>query len=168
MLKGGCFCGKLRYEVSGTPFDSTICHCADCRRAIAAPFVAWFSIKSSEFRFVRGVPASLVSSESVLRDFCPTVEHNSPIDTKISSARSTFRRVVSTRRKRFLRPITRGYRKSFSGFISLTPCRNTTEALSLATPDLAIKTGRPRNAYPHEGSVVGPCMCCDWCRFSRP
>ncbi|MGA7777239.1 MAG: GFA family protein [Paraburkholderia sp.] len=71
MLKGGCFCGKLRYEVSGTPFDSTICHCADCRRAIAAPFVAWFSIKSSEFRLVRGVPASLVSSESVLRDFCP-------------------------------------------------------------------------------------------------
>lgn len=71
MLNGGCFCGKLRYEVSGTPFDSTLCHCVDCRRTVAAPFVAWFSVKRSEFRLVHGVPASLASSKSVLRAFCP-------------------------------------------------------------------------------------------------
>ncbi|MBP0589915.1 GFA family protein [Paraburkholderia sp. LEh10] len=71
MLKGGCFCGKVRYEISGTPFDSTICHCTDCRRASASPFVAWFSVRQSGFRFVDGEPRSFASSKAVLRAFCP-------------------------------------------------------------------------------------------------
>jgi hypothetical protein len=71
MLKGGCYCGSVRYEVSGTPFDATFCHCADCRRCAAAPFVAWFSVKRSEFRVVQGEPKHFASSEAVLRTFCP-------------------------------------------------------------------------------------------------
>jgi hypothetical protein len=70
MLTGGCFCGKLRYEVPGAPFYSTICHCVDCRRASGAPLVAWFTVKQSEFRFVLGAPASFASSAPVLRAFC--------------------------------------------------------------------------------------------------
>src|SRR5215471_16969377 len=70
MLKGGCFCGKIRYEVLGTPFDSTLCHCVDCRRLSAAACVAWFSVRRSEFRFVLGQPATLASSNAVLRAFC--------------------------------------------------------------------------------------------------
>ncbi|WP_222945919.1 GFA family protein [Paraburkholderia podalyriae] len=71
MLKGRCFCREVRYEVLDIPFDSTVCHCADCRRASAAPFVAWFSVKRSEFRFVHGEPRSFASSKAVLRTFCP-------------------------------------------------------------------------------------------------
>jgi hypothetical protein len=70
MLKGGCFCGKVRYEIVGMPFYSTICHCVDCRRISGAPFVAWFSVRQSEFRFVLGEPAALASSKSVVRAFC--------------------------------------------------------------------------------------------------
>ncbi len=29
--KGGCFCGQIRYETSGPPFQETSCHCAICR-----------------------------------------------------------------------------------------------------------------------------------------
>jgi hypothetical protein len=29
---GGCLCGAVRYEVTGTLRDVTVCHCAMCRR----------------------------------------------------------------------------------------------------------------------------------------
>ncbi len=43
MLRGGCFCGNIRYEAVGTPFNETNCHCSICRRTTGAPFVTWFS-----------------------------------------------------------------------------------------------------------------------------
>jgi hypothetical protein len=70
MLSGGCACGALRYEVRGQPFHSTLCHCADCRRAAGAPAVAWFSVKAAELAFVRGAPALHRSSPPVERAFC--------------------------------------------------------------------------------------------------
>ncbi|WP_207002153.1 GFA family protein [Trinickia mobilis] len=70
MLTGGCFCGKVRYEVFGDVVDSTICHCVDCRRISAAPFVGWLTVKRSGFRFVDGEPKTIASSQAVLRAFC--------------------------------------------------------------------------------------------------
>ena len=32
MISGRCLCGRIRYEVRGTPFHETLCHCDDCRR----------------------------------------------------------------------------------------------------------------------------------------
>ena len=52
MLTGGCFCGAIRYEARGTPFDETNCHCSICRRTPGAPFVTWFSPRSSDFRII--------------------------------------------------------------------------------------------------------------------
>jgi len=40
MLTGGCYCGYLRYDVFGQPFDETVCHCSIYRRTTGAPFVA--------------------------------------------------------------------------------------------------------------------------------
>ncbi len=48
MLKSGCFCGAIRYEMAGAPFDQTSCHCLICRRTTGAPFVAWFSVPQLE------------------------------------------------------------------------------------------------------------------------
>jgi hypothetical protein len=28
MLTGGCFCGHVRYEAGGVPFNPTVCHCS--------------------------------------------------------------------------------------------------------------------------------------------
>jgi hypothetical protein len=70
MLTGGCFCGRVRYEVTGVPYNATNCHCAICRRASGAPFVAWFSVKRGEFRIVAGEPASFRSSDHGTRRFC--------------------------------------------------------------------------------------------------
>ncbi|MET3107219.1 hypothetical protein AAKU67_002582 [Oxalobacteraceae bacterium GrIS 2.11] len=71
MLTGGCFCGQIRYEVSGKPDHLTNCHCAICRRTTGAPFVTWFSVLLSEFRFMQGQPTQFKSTEKALRTFCP-------------------------------------------------------------------------------------------------
>jgi hypothetical protein len=71
MLRGGCFCGDIRYEADGTPFDETNCHCSICRRTTGAPSVAWFSVERAEFRFVSGTPVRFNSSEKAARSFCP-------------------------------------------------------------------------------------------------
>jgi hypothetical protein len=70
MLQGGCFCGRVRYEVTGIPFDETNCHCSICRRTTGAPFVAWFSVRSSEFRLASGTPSRFRSSVKAIRSFC--------------------------------------------------------------------------------------------------
>ncbi len=70
-LKGGCFCGRIRYEVTGTPFHETLCHCAICRGTSGAVSVAWFSIERSQFRFTEGEPTRFKSSRRATRTFCP-------------------------------------------------------------------------------------------------
>src|SRR4051812_47536370 len=71
MLKGGCFCGEIRYEAAARPFNETSCHCSICRRTAGAPFVAWFSVPRTGFRLLQGAPARFRSSAHGTRSFCP-------------------------------------------------------------------------------------------------
>jgi hypothetical protein len=70
MLKGGCYCGAVRYEATGAPFNETNCHCSICRRTTGAPFVAWFSVRRDAFRFVVGTPTRFNSTAKASRSFC--------------------------------------------------------------------------------------------------
>ena len=70
MLKGGCFCGKIRYETDDRPTQATVCHCSICRRTSAAPLVAWFTVTPGSFRFASGQPTTFHSSEHATRTFC--------------------------------------------------------------------------------------------------
>ena len=70
MLTGGCFCGRVRYEADGAPFNETNCHCSICRRTTGAPYVAWFSVRRSELKMT-GEPARFRSSAKATRSFCP-------------------------------------------------------------------------------------------------
>ncbi len=72
ILQGGCYCGAVRYVVDGDTFNSTLCHCSDCRRIAGAPAVAWFSTAMAHFRFSQGNTATFRSSEHILRSFCAT------------------------------------------------------------------------------------------------
>ena len=71
MLTGGCFCGQVRYEVSGTPLGE-ICHCSICRCTTGAPMVGWFTVRPSEFRLTAGTLTQFRSTAPVERGFCPT------------------------------------------------------------------------------------------------
>lgn len=70
MLTGGCYCGAIRYEIHSAAFDSTLCHCATCRKLSAAPAVAWFSVGRDGLRWVRGAAKMFESSPRVSRSFC--------------------------------------------------------------------------------------------------
>jgi len=70
MLTGGCFCGRVRYEAEGAPFNQTSCHCSICRRTTGAPFVAWFSVLRSRLH-ITGEPTRFRSSGKGTRGFCP-------------------------------------------------------------------------------------------------
>jgi len=70
MMTGGCRCGRIRYEIAGVRLDCTACHCDDCRRASAAPFTVWLSVRSDDFRLVAGTPRAHASSPEVERTFC--------------------------------------------------------------------------------------------------
>ena len=71
MMKGGCFCGDIRYEVGAATFHETVCHCSICRRTTGAPLVAWFTVPHSDFRLVEGMPTRFRSTEKGMRTFCP-------------------------------------------------------------------------------------------------
>ena len=68
--QGGCFCGAIRYRVSGKPANTMICHCQSCRRVAAAPVVGWITFPASQFELLRGQPSQFHSSEPVVRTFC--------------------------------------------------------------------------------------------------
>jgi len=69
-LEGGCQCGAVRYEVAGVPLMAAICHCTMCRRANAAPAVAWALFEESQVTFTQTAPKRYCSSEEAVRGFC--------------------------------------------------------------------------------------------------
>jgi heme-degrading monooxygenase HmoA len=69
-LAGGCACGAIRYRVRGTPFNETLCHCSDCRKACGATPVAWATFEESALSFESGSLRERASSERARRGFC--------------------------------------------------------------------------------------------------
>jgi hypothetical protein len=69
--EGGCFCGAVRYRVTGEPQSTTWCHCRMCQRASGAPAVAWGTFSPEAFAFVSGTPTVFQSSPRGERTFCP-------------------------------------------------------------------------------------------------
>ncbi len=67
---GGCLCGDVRYEVSGSSLWKSICYCESCTRAAGAPATAWAGFEKSKFRLLKGRIEIYESSPGVLRGFC--------------------------------------------------------------------------------------------------
>lgn len=77
-LRGGCYCGEVRFLVPGgvSPLLAGYCHCASCRHAHAAPLyqVAW--IPTEDFTITEGhallkwYTRSTVTREHLRRYFC--------------------------------------------------------------------------------------------------
>lgn len=70
VFEGGCQCGALRYQASGAPIMTAICHCTMCRRAHAAPAVAWAMFGEEQVR-IGGEAKVYPSSAEGRRGFCP-------------------------------------------------------------------------------------------------
>ena len=72
MLRGGCLCGGIQYEIVGPVGEALYCHCSMCRKSHGTAFRARLSVPKSSFRFVQGedLLTSYRSSEDTIRRFC--------------------------------------------------------------------------------------------------
>jgi hypothetical protein len=68
---GRCHCGAIRYQVTGEPKNSCLCHCTDCQRSSGAPMVAWAAFAENDFAVTQGTPKTINSSGASMRSFCP-------------------------------------------------------------------------------------------------
>jgi hypothetical protein len=71
LLEGGCQCRAVRYRITGLPIIAALCHCSMCRRANAAPTVAWAMYNESKVQFGDTPPTVYESSPGCRRGFCP-------------------------------------------------------------------------------------------------
>ena len=71
-FSGGCQCGAIRYRISGEPIIAAICHCSTCRRAHAAPAVAWAMFADGQVTFSAAQPTQYQASTEAKRGFCPS------------------------------------------------------------------------------------------------
>lgn len=69
-ITGGCHCGAIRYRLTESPINHTLCHCIDCRRASGAPMVGWAMFNASALLMEKGLPQIYASSEHARRHFC--------------------------------------------------------------------------------------------------
>ena len=67
-IEGGCLCGGVRYRLRARPARLSDCHCIDCRRASAAPFVTWGEIRREDVEILSG-EIRKVSHAGRLRSF---------------------------------------------------------------------------------------------------
>ena len=54
MITGACFCGEVRYEISGRVYDARSCHCSRCRKAFSSQASAYALVDDAQFRWVAG------------------------------------------------------------------------------------------------------------------
>ena len=67
---GGCLCGAVRYEISGTMRKVVYCHCEQCRKT-SGHFVAATAVDHDQLRFVEGSGLAWYKSSDIAdRGFC--------------------------------------------------------------------------------------------------
>ena len=53
-ITGECFCGDVRYEITGILRDARSCHCSRCRKAFSAQASAYALVNAAEFTWLSG------------------------------------------------------------------------------------------------------------------
>ena len=67
---GGCYCGGVRYEISGPPKWSGHCHCRSCQLALGGAFMTWAKVAAGDFNVTRGTIKVCEKTPGIERGFC--------------------------------------------------------------------------------------------------
>lgn len=82
--EGGCYCGSVRFRITGSIRNIVYCHCSRCRKANGSAFAANGIVRSLDFKILKG-ENSLTAYQSTpgkMKYFCrvcgsPIVRRNS-------------------------------------------------------------------------------------------
>lgn len=77
MLKGGCQCGDVRYEIDAeVPSTIYVCHCQECQKQSASAFGITVPVSAASFRLISGSLSqwqrTAESGNAIDCAFCPT------------------------------------------------------------------------------------------------
>ena len=70
MIRGGCVCGGVRFEIARAVGPFELCHCTRCRKSSGSAFVPWLAALREDFRVLQGEEL-IRSYEAPLRDKPP-------------------------------------------------------------------------------------------------
>ena len=68
--EGGCYCGNVRYRVTGAPSHSAHCHCRSCQMALGGAFVTWARVDAEAFAITKGEVRICEKTPGIRRGFC--------------------------------------------------------------------------------------------------
>jgi hypothetical protein len=54
MIRGGCLCGGVRFEIGCAVGPFELCHCRRCRKVSGSAFTAALGVRRDEFKFIAG------------------------------------------------------------------------------------------------------------------
>ncbi|KAK0199143.1 Mss4-like protein [Armillaria mellea] len=63
ICRGGCYCGRVSYEVTGKPILSAYCHCAQCQSIKAAAFSHTIHFPGSSFSWTHNAAMDVYPSK---------------------------------------------------------------------------------------------------------
>ena len=73
-LEGGCFCGEIRYRITGEAVMQLVCYCRDCLASSGTDGYAGYMIKTENFELLQGQTSTFdkTSKEGriVTKHFC--------------------------------------------------------------------------------------------------
>ena len=71
--EGGCLCGAIRYEITGDPEMSIVCHCTHCQKQSGSAFSTIIGVPEGAIT-IHGAPSTYAdtgdSGGAVIRQFC--------------------------------------------------------------------------------------------------
>jgi len=71
MVRGGCLCGSVSFEIDGELTSIQYCHAVRCRKATGSAFEAELAARADTFRWVRGAELVTVYEAPRLREAPP-------------------------------------------------------------------------------------------------
>jgi hypothetical protein len=57
MYDGGCLCGNVRFEITGSIRNIVYCHCSQCRKAQGSAFATNGIVNAADFKILSGADA---------------------------------------------------------------------------------------------------------------
>jgi hypothetical protein len=73
-IRGGCLCGKVRYNAETEPLFVGLCHCRDCQKFTGSAFALVIALPKSALTVtgaLKGFTKRGSSGKSIERLFCP-------------------------------------------------------------------------------------------------